>query len=139
MIRLENVLTMYCRHLCNTSWRRFEIAFKTSWQDVFAKNYWKCVEDVLKTSWSCIKDVWPRQIFSSWSRRQEDVFRRHMSKTNTCVLIKMSSRRTEDVLRRRRQKTSSRHLEDDFINRGKYNKGKRTILERIPYFTSLIS
>ena len=87
---LENVL--------RTSWRRFEEVLKTSWrrledflkmilQDIL-KTFWRRLEDVLKTSWRRItkmnilgliktssEDVWVKQIYSSWSRRLEDILK----------------------------------------------------------------
>ena len=114
MIRLQNVLKMSSRRICETSWRRFEDVLarrledvlKTSWkrlEDVL-KTSWKRLEDVLKTSWRRLKDIWPRQIYWSWPRRLEDVFWRRMINKNIFVFIKTSWRRllkmkTKDVLR----------------------------------------
>ena len=67
---------------------------KTSLQDVL-KTFWRRVENVLKTSWrqmtktnilvlikTSSKDVWLRRIYSSWSRRLEDVFWRRRRVTS---------------------------------------------------------
>ena len=75
------------------SWRRLEDALKPSR---------KRIEDVLKTSWrrmtktnilvliktSC-ENVWVRWIYSSWSRRLEDVLWRRRRKTSSRPLQKV--------------------------------------------------
>ena len=103
--RLEDVLKMSSRRFCKTPWRRFEdilarrpeSVLKTPWrrfEDVL-KVSWRRLEDVLKMFRRCLwprwtrpmaktnilvlktssEDVWLRQIYSSWSRRLEDVFK----------------------------------------------------------------
>ena len=68
--RLEDVL--------KTSWRRLEGVLKTSWRLAYGQDeYIDLDRDVLKMS---SEDVWLRRIYSSWSRRLEDVF----IKTNVC-------------------------------------------------------
>ena len=68
--RLEDVL--------KTSWRRLEGVLKTSWRLAYGQDeYIDLDQDVLKIS---SEDVWLRRIYSSWSRRLEDVF----IKTNVC-------------------------------------------------------
>ena len=88
--RLEDILKRSWRRFCKTS----DDGAKMSWK-CLGKTSWRCLEDVfarrledvlkiygqdeyigldqnvLKTS---SKDVWLRQIYSSWSRRLEDVF-----------------------------------------------------------------
>ena len=74
-----STLTINSRHLCKMSWRRLQNVLKTSWRcrkDVFARR----LEDVLKTSW------------------------RRMAKMNIMVLIKTSSEDEDE-----------RHLQDVFI------------------------
>ena len=95
MIRLQNVLKMSSRRICERFWRRFEDVLKTSWQDVlkmswrrFCKKSWRRLENVLKTSW---QDV----LKTSWRR---------IAKTNILVLTKTSWRRllktkTKDVFK----------------------------------------
>ena len=108
MIRLQNLLKMSSRRICETSWRRFEDVLKMSWrrlEDDFARR----LENVLKTSWR-------RYSKTSW-RPLENILKtswRRMDKTNILVLskdklvfMKTSWRRLEDVLRRGRRKTSS--------------------------------
>ena len=80
MIRLQNVLNISSRHICEMSWRCLENVLKTLWQDVF-KTSWRHLENVLKTS------------------------RRRMDKTNILVLTKMSWRRLEDVFWRAKFQT----------------------------------
>ena len=124
-LRLQNVLKMSSRRICETSWRRLG---KTSWrcledflktsskrlEDVIKmylrdvlKTFWRRLEDVLKTcwrrlaSWRCVEDV----LKTSWRR---------MDKTNILVLTKTSWRRllktkTKDIF----FKTSSRRLHQD--------------------------
>ena len=90
---LEDVLKMSWRRFCKTSWRRFEDVLARRLEDFF-KTFWRCFEDVLKTSWKHLEDrwrkgnlgldqdvlktssedVWVRQLYSSWSRRLEEVF-----------------------------------------------------------------
>ena len=76
MIRLQNVLKMSFRRICETSWKRLENVLKTLRQDVL-KTSWRHLENVLKTSW------------------------RRMDKTNILVLTKTSWRRLEDLFWRR--------------------------------------
>ena len=84
--RFEDVLKAFSKCL-KTSWRCLEDVFARSLEDAL-KTSWKCLEellkmdnqeeyidldqDVLKTSY---KDVWVRQIYSSWSRRLEGVLK----------------------------------------------------------------
>ena len=89
---LEDVLKM--------SWRRLEDDLKTFFQYVL-KTSWRRFEDVLKTSWKCLEDVWPRQIYWSWSRR---LLKTHKYSKYVCL---------EDAFWRRRQKTFSRRLHQD--------------------------
>ena len=74
MIRLQNVLNMSWRHFCKTSFRRFKNILKTSWQGVLKTygqgEYIGPDQDVLKTS---SEDIWLRQIYSSLSKRLEDI------------------------------------------------------------------
>ena len=101
MIRLQNVLRMSSRRICETSWRCLG---KMSWKrldDVFARR----LENVLKTSCRCLEDVWIRRIYWSWPRHLEDVFWRRMINKNIFVFIKMSWRR--------KRKTSLRRLHQD--------------------------
>ena len=85
-MRLQNVLKMSSRRICETSWRRFE--------DV--------LEDVLKKSSKCLQDIWTRPICWSWPRRLEDVFWRRKINKNIFIFMKTSWRRllktkTKDV------------------------------------------
>ena len=132
MIRLQNVLKMSSRRICETSWRRFEDVLKTSWrclEDVFArrledvlktswrhlgKTSWRRLEDVLKTSWRRLEDVWTRRIYWSWPRRLEDVLKTS-SEDVWLIRIYSSSSSLEDVFWRRRRKTCSRSVQDVFI------------------------
>ena len=89
-----------------TSWRCLEDVLKTSWsflEDILGrrledvlKTSWRCLKDVLKTPWRCMaktkllvmtktfsEDVWLRRIYSSLSRRHEDVFWRRRRKTSS--------------------------------------------------------
>ena len=88
MVRLENLLKISLQDVLKMSWRYLEDVFKTSWrrledalkrsrrrfEDVL-KMSWRRLENVLKTSWRRLKDIWPRQIYWSWSRRLEDVLK----------------------------------------------------------------
>ena len=80
--RLEDVLKMSWRRFCKASWRCFEDVLASSLEDVL-KMYWRHLEDVLKTSSTCIEDIWLRQVYSSWSRRLEDVFWSRRRKTSS--------------------------------------------------------
>ena len=108
--RLEDVLMTPWRHLAKTSWRCLEDVFKTSskrleevlkmsWKR-FCNTSWRCLKNVLKTSWRRMaktnilvstktswKDVWLRQISSTWSRRLEHVFWRRRRKTSSSKRI----------------------------------------------------
>ena len=95
MIRLQNVLKMSSRRICETSWIRFEDVLKTSWKRLEVAlgtygqdEYIGLDQDVLKTS---SEDVWLIRILF--------------------VFIKTSWRRLEDVFWRRRR----RRLQDVFI------------------------
>ena len=80
--RLEDILKMSWRRFCKASWRCFEDVLASSLEDVL-KMSWRHLEDVLKTSSTCIEDIWLRQIYSSWSRRLEDVFWSRRRKTSS--------------------------------------------------------
>ena len=106
--RLEDIFPRRFGDVLNTSWRSLQNVLKTSR---------RCLEDVLRTTWrrlgdvfKSLEEVWPRQIYLSWSRRLEDVFWRHMSEANMLVLIKTSWKCLEYVFWRWRRKTSSRRL-----------------------------
>ena len=90
MIRLQNVLKMFSRRICKTSWRRFEDVLKMSWRGLenVLKTSWRRLEDVLKTYGqdeyigldqdvlkTSSEDVWLIRIYSSSSRRLEDVLK----------------------------------------------------------------
>ena len=101
MIRLENVLKMSPRRICETSWRRFK--------------------DVLRTTWRCLEDIWKtlktygQDEYWSWARRLEDVLKTCSEDIWLIRIYSSSSRRLEDVFWRRRRKSSSRRLENVFI------------------------
>ena len=68
MIRLQNVLKMSSRRICDTSCRRFEDVLKTYGQG-------ECIgldQNILKTS---SEDVWLIRIYSSSWRRLEDALK----------------------------------------------------------------
>ena len=86
MIRLEKVLKTSLQDV-------LKMSFKTFSQSVL-KMSWRRFEDVLKTSWRLMTktsklvliktssgDVWVRWMYSSWSRRLEDVFWRRKRNT----------------------------------------------------------
>ena len=109
MIRLQNVLKMSSRRICETSWRRFEDVLKTSWrclEDVFARR----LEDVLKTSWRRLEDVWTRRIYWSWPRRLKDVLKTSFEDVWLIRIYSSSSGRLEDVFWRQ----DERSLQDVF-------------------------
>ena len=64
----QDVLKMSWRRFCETSWRRLENVLKTSWRRMIKTN----ILVLIKTS---SEDVWIRWIYSSWSRRLEDVLK----------------------------------------------------------------
>ena len=115
MIRLQNVLKMSSRRICETSWRRFEDVLKMSWrrlEDVL-KTSWKRLEDVLKTYGqdeyigldqdvlkTSSEDVWLIKIYSSSSRCLEDALKTFFEVDD--------EKRLHDVF-----KTSSRRLHQD--------------------------
>ena len=113
MIRLENVLKMSSRRICETSWGRLEDVLMTSGkrlEDVLET----FLQDILKTSWSRLEDVWTTRILvlskTSWRRLKtssEDIW--------LIRIYSPSSRRLEDVFWRRRRKSSSRGLQNVFI------------------------
>ena len=90
MIRFENVLKRSLQDVLKTSWRRLQNVLNKSWrclEDVL-KTSWRRLENVLKTSWrrmtktsilvlikTSSEDVWVRRIYSSWSRRLQDVLK----------------------------------------------------------------
>ena len=107
MIRLQNVLKMFLRRICETSWRCLENVLKTLWQDVMKTSWRRMDKNILiltNTSWRCL----------------EDVFWRRMINKNIFVFINTSWRRLEDVFWRRRRKISSRRLQDAFIKTNIY-------------------
>ena len=94
VIRLENVLKLSWRHLSKGSWCLQDV-LKTSWQNVLKEDAFKMYhqdeyirldQGVLKIS---SEEVWLKSIYSSLSRRLEDVFWRWRRKT--------SSRRLQDI------------------------------------------
>ena len=81
---LQDILKMYWRRFCKTSWRGLEDVLKTSWQNVL-KTSSKGLEDVLKTYdqdeyigldqdvlKTSFEDVRVRPICSSWRRLHQD-------------------------------------------------------------------
>ena len=113
--RLKDIFARRLEDVFKTSWSRLEDVLKTFLQDVL-KTYWRPLEDVLKTLWrrmvkknilvltkTSSEDVWLRRIYSSWSRRLEDVFK--------------TSSKDEDE---RRVKMSSRHLHQDECLLGRF-------------------
>ena len=111
MIRLENILKISLQEVLKTSWRCLEDAFARRLEDVLkmswrrlGKTSWRCLEDVFKTSWRRIaetnilvltktssEDVRLRRIYSSWSKRLEDVLKTFSEYED--------ERRLQDVLR----------------------------------------
>ena len=88
--RFKDVLKMSWRRLedvFKTSWRLLEDVLKTFLQDVlktswrcYGKTSWRRLEDVWRTKVLVLtktssEDVWLRWIYSSWSRRLEDVLK----------------------------------------------------------------
>ena len=92
MLRLENLLKMSSKCLEDVLAWRLEDVLKMFWRRL-GKTSWRRLKDVLKTSWRRLEDIWPRQLYRSWSRCLQDIFWRRMSKANIFVLMKMSSRR----------------------------------------------
>ena len=149
MIRLQNVLKMSPRHICETSWKRFEDVWKTYQQDVL-KMSWRSLEDILKTSWKRLQDTLKtflqKVLKTSW-KRLEDVLKRfgqdeyiglEQDVLKTCSedvwLIRIyssSSRRLEDVFWRWRRKKSSRYLRQDECLLGSAIVSNRTIHIRV--------
>ena len=119
MIRLQNVLKMFLRRICETSWRCLENVLKTLWQDV------------MKTSWRRLEDVWTR-IYWSWPTRLEDVLKTSSEEVWLIRIYSSSSRRIEDVFRRPRRKTSLRRLHQDEcllgVNTITLNKNTNTVI-----------
>ena len=92
--RFEDVLKISWQEVLKMSWRRHHCknVFETSWrclEDVFARRF----ENVLKTPWrrmaktnilvlikTSSEDEGLRRIYSSWSRRLEDVFKTSSSR-----------------------------------------------------------
>ena len=92
MLRLENLLKMSSKCLEDVLAWRLEDVLKMFWRRL-GKTSWRRLKDVLKTSWRRLEDIWPRQLYRSWSRCLQDIFWRRMSKANIFVLMKTSSRR----------------------------------------------
>ena len=105
IIRLESVLKTSLQDVLKMSWRRLEKVLKMSWRRL--ENILKHLGDVLKMSWRHLEnlwkmswrrmtktnilvliktsseDVWVRRIYSSWSRRLENIFWRRRRKTSS--------------------------------------------------------
>ena len=79
MIRLQNVLKVSSRRICETSWRRFEDVLKTSW---------RCLENVLKTSWRRMEKTNILVLTKTSWRCLEAVFWRRLINKNIFVFIK---------------------------------------------------
>ena len=112
MIRLENVLKMSWRRVNNNSLKWWYV-LKTSWrclEDIFPrrledglKTSSRRLEDIFRTSSKHLQNVfktsWRRiQIYSSW-RRLEEVLWRRMTKVNAYVLIMKMPSEDKDVWR----------------------------------------
>ena len=119
------------------------------------KMSWRCLEDVLKTSWRCMdktnilvliktssEDVWLIRIYSSSSRRLEDVLKTSFEgeverclqdvfiKTNVCW---------EDILLKRRVWrfcVNKNYCDKDVINKINHEKEKRIICTK--YFFLMV-
>ena len=98
---LQHFMKMYWRHIEDALKTFSQDVLRRSWkrlEDVLAgrlRNVLKVIENVWKMAWSCMtkanmlvpirhledvlktsfEDVWPRRIYSSWSRRLEDVLK----------------------------------------------------------------
>ena len=95
--RLEDIIA---RRLANTSWKRLEGVFQTSW-----KTSWKRLEDVLKTSWRHLEKILGRHIANTSWRRLEDILGRRIANTSwkrswktKSFSLKTSSSCLQDVL-----------------------------------------
>ena len=104
--RLQNVLKITLQDVLKMSWRCLVDVFKTSWRPLeeFLKTFLQGVlktslrylqsilktffQDVLKTSWRRLQDVWPRQIYQSWTRPREDVLKTSSEDEEKDVFIK---------------------------------------------------
>ena len=113
MIRLEKIFKISLQDILGTSSKLLEDVLKMSWM-LFARR----LEDVLKTSWKRLEDVlkmsW-RRFCKAPSRRIEDVLKIPSEDVWLIRIYSSSSRRLEDVFWRRRRKTSLRRLQDVFI------------------------
>ena len=72
--RLENVFKILLRHVCKASRRRFKDVLARHLIDVF-KTSSRHFQSVFKTSRRYLENVWLRWIYSSWSRRLQDVLK----------------------------------------------------------------
>ena len=90
---LEDVLKTFLQDILKTTWRRFK--------DVLARRLeasWKRLENVWRMSWKHmsntiiwsssrrLEDVWVRKIFSSWSRRLQDVLKTSSEDEDKCFI-----------------------------------------------------
>ena len=103
---LEEIFAIRFEDVLKTSSRCLQNVFKTSWrflEDIFARR----LEDFLRTIWRCLEDIWPRWIYSPWSRRLEDLLETSCKDVWLRQLFSPWSRRLEDIFWRRRRKRSS--------------------------------
>ena len=117
------VLKALWRHLCKTYWRCLEDVFKTSQRRLegVLKTSWRRLEDVLKTflqdvlktSWKRLEDVLKTYGQDEYIGLDQDVLKTSSEDVRLRRTYSSWSRRLEDVFWRRRQKTSSRRLHQD--------------------------
>ena len=88
---------IFARRLGKTSWRCLEDALKMSW---------KRLEDVLKTSWKRLEDVLKTYGQDEYIGLDQDVLKTSSEDVWLIRIYSSSSRRLEDVFWRRRRKTS---------------------------------
>ena len=120
----KNSLTWW--YILKTSWRCLKDTFPRTLEDGL-KTSSRHLEDVLKTFWRRLEDIWPRRIYSSWSRHLEDVLK--MSSEDLWLRwIYLSWSR-----RRRRQKTKTTKTNKNISSRrifvGKFFLGMNLIFK----------
>ena len=122
MIRLQNVLKMSSRHICENFWKCFEDVLKTYQQDVL-KMSWRNLEDILKTPWKRFQDAsktfLQKVLKTSW-KRLEDVLKTYGQDEYIGLEQDALKTSSEDVwliriLLKTKTKDVSRRLQDVFI------------------------
>ena len=122
----KNSLTWW--YILKTSWRCLKDTFPRTLEDGL-KTSSRHLEDVLKTFWRRLEDIWPRRIYSSWSRHLEDVLKMSSEDLWLRWIYLSWSRCLEDVLKTFFEDEDKKNISSRRIFVGKFFLGMNLIFK----------